>query len=72
MSNDLIILDGIIENLVRFENMARLFFAFPPLSKVLKQLLPEYFTQNTIAGLLMPMASERKILPYYRIILRRI
>ena len=39
-------------NLVRFEKMARLFFAFPPISKVLKWLLPEYFTQNAIAGLL--------------------
>jgi SAM-dependent methyltransferase len=58
-------------NLVRFENMARWILQFSTVGRLLKWLLPEHFTQNAIAGLLMPIASQENILGYYRIILRR-
>ncbi len=61
---------AVLPNLLRFERMAQLFFTVPLGGKIIKRLFP-YVAQNAIAGLLMPMASQAQILPYYRITLRR-
>lgn len=60
-------------NLRRFEQIARWFFVWPPLSvsRLLLRVLPKYLTRNSIAGLLLPISSEENLLGYYRIVLRR-
>ena len=63
--------DATMPNLVRFEHMAHRILRFPPFARLLKNYLPQHFTQNMIAGLLMPIASQDDILGYFRIVLHR-
>lgn len=62
---------SIMPNLKRFEFLARGFFKYPSLGKLIKWALPDYLVQNAIAGLLMPIVVEDGIQGYFRIVLKR-
>jgi ubiquinone/menaquinone biosynthesis C-methylase UbiE len=62
---------AIMPNLGRFQFLARGFFKFPALSKLLIKTLPYYLVQNSIAGMLMPFTVGMKAQRYYKVGLAR-
>jgi len=62
---------AIMPNLRRFQLLARGFFKFPALSKLLMKVLPHYLVQNAIAGMLMPFTVGLKAQQYYKVALVR-
>ena len=60
---------AIMPNLIRFHRLARKYFKYTFLSKVILAVLPSNLIKNTIAGLLMPFSIQQKIQSYHRIIL---
>ena len=63
---------SVLPSLKRFERLALSFFRFPPLTKILKVVLPFDLVKNSIAGLLMPTLVKRKIACYYLHVLEKI
>jgi arsenite methyltransferase len=63
--------DMVMPNLLRLQNLAKIYFTSPIVSKVIKLATGHTIATNAIAGLLMPIASEEKWLPYYRIVLSK-
>jgi arsenite methyltransferase len=63
--------NAIMPNLMRFQALARSYFRFAPLAKILSRVLPAYLVKNAIAGLLMPFTLEAGVQGYYSIILER-
>lgn len=62
---------AIMPNLLRFQFLARGFFKYPALSKLILKALPYYLVQNAIAGMLMPFTVEAKAQKYYKVALTR-
>lgn len=62
---------AIMPNLLRFQFLARGFFKFPCLSKLLVKTLPYYLVQNAIAGILMPFTVGAGMQRYYKIAMVR-
>lgn len=62
---------AIMPNLLRFQYLARGFFKYPALSKILIKILPFSLVQNVIAGVLMPFTIGAGLQRYYKIILNR-
>ncbi len=62
---------AIMPNLRRFQFLARGFFKFPGLSRLLMKALPLYLVQNAIAGMLMPFTVGIKAQQYYKVALVR-
>jgi ubiquinone/menaquinone biosynthesis C-methylase UbiE len=62
---------AIMPNLLRFQVLARGFFKYKWMSKVILKLLPHYLVQNAIAGLLMPLTIKADLQGYFKIILKK-
>lgn len=62
---------AIMPNLLRFQFLARGFFKFPALSRLLLKVLPFYLVQNAVAGLLMPFTVGAGAQQYYKVALKR-
>jgi len=62
---------AIMPNLRRFQFLARAFFKFPALSRLLIKVLPYYLVQNAIAGMLMPFTVGAKAQQYCKVALAR-
>jgi len=58
---------AIMPNLMRFQLLARGFFKYPPLSKTILKVLPDYLVQNAIAGLLMPFTISMGLQGYFKV-----
>jgi len=63
--------EAILPNLVKLQHLAKGYFEYPVLSKVLLQLLPVNLIKNSIAGLLMPITVRADAHGYFSITLRR-
>lgn len=61
--------EAIMPNLIRFHRLARKYFKYTFLSKIISAILPNNLIKNTIAGLLMPFSIKQKVQTYNRIIL---
>lgn len=61
---------AIMPNLLRFQFLARGYFKFPSISKVLIKALPYYLVQNAIAGIFMPFTVGAGIQHYYKVVLK--
>ena len=62
---------AILPNLMRFQWLARAYFKYKPVSRILKKVLPLYVIKNAIAGLLMPFTVRAGAQGYYVISLER-
>lgn len=63
--------DAIMPNLLKFQLLARGYFKFPLLSRVLLKTLPPSLVRNSIAGLLMPFTIRADAQGYYNTVLER-
>ncbi len=61
----------IFPTLKRFERMAKFYFKFPILAKMINRIFPIEFTQNVIAGYLMPDLIKSRAGVYYKHILKK-
>ena len=62
---------AIMPNLAKFQFLARGYFKFPNLSRVILKVIPANLVKNSIAGLLMPFTITAGAQAYYLIILER-
>lgn len=62
---------AIMPNLLRFQRLAKGYFKFPVISRILAKILPLNLLKNSIAGLLMPFTIEAGVHGYYNIVLKR-
>ncbi len=62
---------AIMPNLIRFHRLARKYFKYTFLSKLILAIMPSNLIKNTIAGLLMPFSIMQEVQTYNRIILRK-
>ncbi len=62
---------AIMPNLMRFQFLARGFFKFAPVSRLLLKTLPYYLVQNAIAGIFMPFTIAAGLQRYYKAVLVR-
>jgi len=62
---------AIMPNLAKFQFLARGYFKFPKLSRVILKVIPANLVKNSIAGLLMPFTITAGAEAYYLIILER-
>ena len=63
--------EAIMPTLGRFQKLARSYFKYPLLSKILLGLFPREMIMNSIAGLLMPVTVHNRAQGYYKIILEK-
>jgi ubiquinone/menaquinone biosynthesis C-methylase UbiE len=61
--------EAIMPNLIRFHRLARKYYKYTFLSKIILAILPKNLIKNTIAGLLMPFSIKQQVQTYNRIIL---
>lgn len=61
----------ILPTLYRFENLAKIFFTYPFLAKLIIKIFPKEFTYNTISGLLMPTLIKLGVGGYFITILKK-
>jgi len=62
---------AIMPNLKRFHRLARKYFKYKLLSRLILAIMPKNLIKNTIAGLLMPFSIMQKAQSYNRIILTK-
>lgn len=62
---------AIMPNLMRFQFLARGFFKFAGVSRLLVKALPYYLVQNAIAGIFMPFTIAAGLQRYYKAVLVR-
>lgn len=62
---------AIMPNLKRFYRLARKYFKYNLLSKLILAVMPKNLIKNTIAGLLMPFSIMQKAQSYNRIVLTK-
>jgi arsenite methyltransferase len=62
--------EAIMPNLARFQRMAKGYYKYPFLSRLILRLLPAYLVKNSVSGLLMPFTLV-KAQGYYLVVLRR-
>jgi ubiquinone/menaquinone biosynthesis C-methylase UbiE len=62
---------AIMPNLGKFQFLARGYFKYPMLSRLILGLLPPYLVKNSISGLLMPFTLKANAQGYYEITLKR-
>ncbi len=58
-------------NLLRLQHLAKGFFKFPVLTRLLLSALPKPLTRNSIAGLLMPLTTTCGAQGYWSVVLER-
>lgn len=63
--------NAIMPNLLRLQRLARGFFKYQPLSRLIQQLMPARLVRNAIAGLLMPLTVEARAQGYWSITLAK-
>jgi ubiquinone/menaquinone biosynthesis C-methylase UbiE len=63
--------EAIMPNLLKFQLLARGYFKFPSLSRMLLNALPTALVKNSIAGLLMPFTIKAKAQGYFNIVIRK-
>ncbi len=63
--------EAIMPNLLRFQYLARGYFKYPALSRLLRHVLPDQLVVNSIAGLLMPFTIQANVQGYYLVDLAR-
>lgn len=60
----------VLPTMRRFERLAKAYYKFPIVAKVLKRLLPSEFIYNSLSGYLMPTLIEKGIAKYMITVLR--
>lgn len=60
---------AIMPNLIRFHRLARKYFRYTFLSKIILAVMPSNLIKNTIAGVLMPFSISQEVQSYNKIIL---
>lgn len=61
----------VLPTMRRFEKLAKYFFKYPKLARLLVKVLPAEFTNNALSGYLMPTLVEDKIASYMITVLRK-
>jgi len=62
---------AIIPNLIKLNSIAKKFYKFMVISKILTKILPNYLVKNSIAGLLMPITVSSKVHKYFSVVLKK-
>lgn len=55
----------VVPTMKRFERLAKMFFKYPNMAKLLARLLPKEFTYNSVSGLLMPILFDHQVFEYW-------
>jgi ubiquinone/menaquinone biosynthesis C-methylase UbiE len=55
----------VIPTMRRFEKLAKRFFSWPTIGKIVVRLLPQEFTYNAVSGMLMPALFEAGVFEYW-------
>jgi sterol 24-C-methyltransferase len=61
----------VLPTMYRFEKIARYFYKFPLVTKVLVKIIPSKITYNAVAGLLMPTLLNQKVACYFIHVLKK-
>ena len=61
----------VIPTMRRFERLARVFFKFPTLARLLNLVLPSEFTNNAAVGYLWPATMEKGLYCYMLTVLQK-
>ena len=63
--------DSILPTLRRFERLAKYYFRFPALAKLINHILPKEFTYNTLYGYLTPTLIKMRLATYKLTVLQK-